>query len=544
MATLITALAQGIPRAASGTAYFYRSGTGYGTPATVYADIDGETAIGTSVTLNAYGQYESSDLFGVYTKERVDVLVYQSGGSTVAARFSDGHYDNAIDVESDSFTGTLASGSTGAGGHTLLRTVLDAWIASGGATNFNVLETGQTVERTLKDALQSIRNANTMIINVEDYGATHDGVTDDAPFIQAALNAAALADVPLVYMPSGTYLLSRGVSMPTPVSLIGENADVTIWSCAFGVGDALSIAAGSGAVWDSCRIGGFTIKAASGSVTGSAIISSAYGAVISNMYITEFSTPLITSNTSFVLFNKIRGATNNTASCIGATLGGTGTVFAFNDIKALGAWDNTCRLVALAAANITVLGGTYDISLAGTLTRCIETADAAAANCRVIGANYIGASGDVGFYLDRDVAFFEAFNSTTTAGLLLFDAAADTYITKAQRGSRVGSTNVATEGTATYTPTADTELHYVRFAAALAIGAPTGSSTQGQVMKFVLHNNSAGALTPTFNAIYHVGTVPAVAAGEYLAFSVRYQPTTGWLGSSLWFLEGGFATYA
>ena len=45
--------------------------------------------------------------------------------------------------------------------------------------------------------------------NVLDYGATGDGVTDDATGIQAAITAAAVAGG-AVYLPSGVYLMGSG----------------------------------------------------------------------------------------------------------------------------------------------------------------------------------------------------------------------------------------------------------------------------------------------------------------------------------------------
>lgn len=56
--------------------------------------------------------------------------------------------------------------------------------------------------------LWSAINATHLPINVRDYGAKGDGVTDDTAAIQAALSAAGNA---MVYLPGGTYLLSSGL---------------------------------------------------------------------------------------------------------------------------------------------------------------------------------------------------------------------------------------------------------------------------------------------------------------------------------------------
>jgi hypothetical protein len=55
-------------------------------------------------------------------------------------------------------------------------------------------------------------------INVLDYGAVGDGVTNDAAAIQAAVNAGTT-----VYFPAGTYLINTAISVPSATTLYGEN---------------------------------------------------------------------------------------------------------------------------------------------------------------------------------------------------------------------------------------------------------------------------------------------------------------------------------
>lgn len=74
-------------------------------------------------------------------------------------------------------------------------------------------------------------------INVRDYGAVGDGVTDDTAAMQAALNSGATS----IFIPSGTYVLSSKLTYTTALttksfSIVGEDQVKTIlkWSSASG----------------------------------------------------------------------------------------------------------------------------------------------------------------------------------------------------------------------------------------------------------------------------------------------------------------------
>lgn len=80
--------------------------------------------------------------------------------------------------------------------------------------------------------------------NVLDYGATGDGVTDDAPAIEAASLAAYTAGGGVLFFPKGTYLLATLSSDPNAnnsyitlrdnVSLIGEGIGISVLKVASG----------------------------------------------------------------------------------------------------------------------------------------------------------------------------------------------------------------------------------------------------------------------------------------------------------------------
>lgn len=75
------------------------------------------------------------------------------------------------------------------------------------------------------------------------YGALGNGVANDAPAIQAALDAAAAAGRRQVYLPAGSYKITSTLNIPTGVELVGESAKSTVIQAS---GDivAISIAGG------------------------------------------------------------------------------------------------------------------------------------------------------------------------------------------------------------------------------------------------------------------------------------------------------------
>lgn len=64
-------------------------------------------------------------------------------------------------------------------------------------------------------------------VNVADYGAKGDGVTNDTSAIQAAIND---ANGSVVYFPNGTYAISTTLVVPSNTSLVGETRENAILS--------------------------------------------------------------------------------------------------------------------------------------------------------------------------------------------------------------------------------------------------------------------------------------------------------------------------
>lgn len=78
---------------------------------------------------------------------------------------------------------------------------------------------------TTTQEIADLAGAGTSVFfNVTAYGATGNGVTNDAVSIQAAIDAAGAADGGIVYFPNGSYLVNTTLLMPLDsVSLRGES---------------------------------------------------------------------------------------------------------------------------------------------------------------------------------------------------------------------------------------------------------------------------------------------------------------------------------
>lgn len=94
---------------------------------------------------------------------------------------------------------------------------------------------------------------NSMIVgatvNVLDFGAKGDNVTDDTAAIQAAITSIA-ASGGIVYIPQGIYVVSAPITVPSKVSVIGDGIGVTRFSAtlAFSANQAVFYANGSNTV--------------------------------------------------------------------------------------------------------------------------------------------------------------------------------------------------------------------------------------------------------------------------------------------------------
>lgn len=220
MATLVQFLAAGVNGAASGSATFLLRGTASTAQPVMYNEFEGLTQPATNVvTLDANGAAE------VYVDAYVDVEIKNSAGTTLRT-VTVGNSAPLVEVQSTSFTGTDYDGAPAntVGEPITLKAILDKWITSAGASNWQVLSNG--VATNLQTALASVAG---IFVNVKDpaYGATGDGVTDDTTAILAAHSAAAGG---IVFFPAGTYKMTTGSPSGANLNWLGAGAGASIIS--------------------------------------------------------------------------------------------------------------------------------------------------------------------------------------------------------------------------------------------------------------------------------------------------------------------------
>lgn len=219
MGTLVQFLVAGVRGAENGTAEFLLRGTSSSAESVLYNDFEGTTQPGTNrIDLDSNGGAE------IYCDAYVDVVVRTPLGATIRT-VTLGNSAPLVEVQSTSFYGTDYEGNFGLGEPITLKALLDKWIASAGAPDWQVLIGG--VVTNLDDAFAAI--AGQLFTNVKhpDFGAVGDGVTDDTTAIAAAI---ASANGGIVFFPPGTYRAVTINLTQDNVNLMGSGVGVSIIS--------------------------------------------------------------------------------------------------------------------------------------------------------------------------------------------------------------------------------------------------------------------------------------------------------------------------
>jgi hypothetical protein len=218
----ISELICGIAGAENGHAELYTRGTS--TRATYYTDFEGNQAVssGANITLDGNGGAV------VFVNSLVKVVVKDSGGVTVR-EFVAGDAASGVELRSLSATGThYTSGASAPGNPTTMQAWADAWFTSAGAADFKADIGDGNGAQTLITLLGLLSG---LFLNVKAFGATGDGVTDDAAAIQLAFDEAqgmgsTVGLGTTVYFPPGTYRITSEI-VPTIMSMVGAGAHCT-----------------------------------------------------------------------------------------------------------------------------------------------------------------------------------------------------------------------------------------------------------------------------------------------------------------------------
>lgn len=122
------------------------------------------------------------------------------------------------------------------------------------------------------------------IINVKDFGAVGDGVTDDTQAINDAINA--IDNARVLYFPKGQYVISNGIEIDKKCIICGSGMDNSIIKYD-GSGNALSLKANYSKISNLGLIG---------NAQGIGLLIEAFFAVVDSVLITKFDTNIYIHN--------------------------------------------------------------------------------------------------------------------------------------------------------------------------------------------------------------------------------------------------------
>lgn len=113
-------------------------------------------------------------------------------------------------------------------------------LAASAASTFARLGVGSNGQLLTADSAQTLgvawKTKSDAFVYATDYGATFDGVTDDAANIQDAIDAAVAIGKPLFLAP-GTAIIGTPLSIAEPVTILGSGRETTILAAANGLND-------------------------------------------------------------------------------------------------------------------------------------------------------------------------------------------------------------------------------------------------------------------------------------------------------------------
>lgn len=415
----------------------------------------------------------------VYTDEPVDLAFENADGAAVATvSYGNVHDAKSLLIENDAITGTLPSGSQGAGGRAYLDDALTSLLTSFGATDFQVKESANATARGLAATLFGIQ------IPAKGFGARGDGLTVDTSAIQLAINRCSALGGGRVYLDPGTYLIDAALTLPASVSLIGAGSAASIIKQTNATANGILVsAAGVG----NNLIQGIGISHSSTS-TGSAISClSTTKIVIRDVSV---ATALFAKAVLFdacgttAIYDSFLGCTSAAASRSLKYATSGSNHYVTNTTFSAGA--GICVECDTSASSIAIIGDIFAAGLVGVKITSDDNND----QIRVIGCT--GLSSNV--------------STPFTAGV----APASRCLYQVGNGVE-GATTVVLTGAAC-TPSPILAGRVVRLEATTGAGTVTVNAlavnpiNRGFQMMVEFYNHAGGAVTWSLNAMYHVST--------------------------------------
>lgn len=427
----------------------------------------------------------------VYVQGPVDLAFEDADGAAVQTiPYGDVHGADGVLVESAAFTGTLPSGSQGAGGRTYLDVALLRSSASFGSTDWNVQESASGVPRGLADTLFGIQ------LPVKGFGAKGDGLADDTAAVQLAINRCAARGGGIVYFDPGTYRISSPLTHTGSVSLLGAGASVVTLKNLSSSGNLITSTSPA-----DCYIARMTLTALTTS-TGTAIaVQDPSNVDLDQLVIANHRVGI---DVTYVLNPAI------------PTVRTTRSRITTDGAAASRCW----RLTAGPASGN--LSAVNHCSLDPTLGKALEVSTVTGAQLVFIGNVGVG-----GILFTNVVG-----GPITLAGNSLLVSITGTTPQLLDMDSMWGAST--SSGAASVTPDWTVRRVYkgrVSTGAAGTLNAPTPTPTaaQGVTLTLILHNNSGLAVTWTVDPVYHTTGAISNTDGNITTLLVVWDPQ-----SSVW----------